>query len=423
MKKLFFGFTVLILCVALFADDKTAFSQYEQLIQSPVVADRVKAVEGLAEVENKKKATSLLLNLLSVESKSEVQDAVYKVLAGYGKDDSAVEMIIKTLQKLESGDVRAQLMKVLWSFKRTDCDDVVLKGLEDPAWEVRLTVAETFGKSRLEDRSVEFRKRAIEQLIKVLPLETDGRTQTYIHGALIELTEKDFGTSQKEWKDWWAKNKQNYGQPKEEKKEGEKDEPQVPGKIKTEVVPPWKEDKEEVGKPKPRFFGEEISKKRVFFVIDVSGSMAEQSSSGQTKLEIVKKEMKNAIDAMDESYSFNMIFYNHGYVKWKDKLQKATKEIKAEAKAAIDRQQPAGMTNIWAVLKVALEDADTKLIIFLSDGLPTAGITDTKRILEDIKKWNKYKDIQINTVGMQGADSTFLSDLASQNKGSFKMAN
>ncbi|MCX7703694.1 MAG: VWA domain-containing protein, partial [Planctomycetota bacterium] len=322
----------------------------------------------------------------------------------------------------ESGDVRAQLLKVLWGFKRDDCDDVVLKGLEDAAWEARLTVAEIFGKSRLADRSVEFRKRAIEMLMKVLPVEVDGRTRNYIHGALIELTEKDFGTDVKAWKDWWAKSKERYGQAKEEKREGE--EPREPGKIKTEVVPPWKDEKdEEEGKPKPRFFGEEISKKKVFFVIDVSGSMAEASSGGKTKLELVKKEMKSVIEAMDESYSFNMIFFNHGLVKWKDKLQKATKEVKAEAIAVIERQQPMGMTNIWASLKTALEDADTKLIVFLTDGLPTAGFTDTKRILEDVKKWNKYKDIQINTVGMQGADATFLGDLASQNKGIFRMVN
>jgi len=422
VRKVSYLLLCLVASLLLFADeaekiDKDAFSKYKRLIQSADVSQRKEAVEALANVTTKKKkVASYLISLLSVEPKDEVREAAYEVLKGCGDDDEAVEVIIKALKRLESGDVRAQLMKVLWGFKRSDADEAVLKGLADPAWEVRLTVAELIGRSKAADRSIPFRKRIIEMLIKVVVVEPDKRVRNYMRGALYELTNQDFGTDKKKWEEWWQKHKARYGIPREK----ETDEPPTKGKIRTEVVP-WEEE-ETPTKPRPRFFGEEISKKRVFFVIDVSGSMSEPASGG-TKLDVVKKEMKNAIQAMDETYKFNMLFYNHGYRMWKPSLQKATKQVKAQAVTEIDRQMPMGMTNIWAAVKKAMEDGDTKLIILLSDGLPTAGITDTNKILEDVKKWNKYRKIQINTVGMQGADFDFLRKLAEQNGGKFRQAN
>jgi len=411
----------LTISLLLFADeaekiDKDAFSKYRRLIQSADVSQRKEAVKALANVTTKrKKVASCLISLLLVEQKDEVREAAYEVLK-LCDDDDAVQVIIKALNKFESGDVRAQLMKVLWGFKRSDADEAVLRGLADPAWEVRLTVAELIGMSKAADRPLPFRKRIIEKLIKVVVVEPDKRVRNYMRGALYELTNQDFGTDKKKWEEWWEKHKARYGIPREK----ETDEPPTKGKIRTEVVP-WEEE-EAPTKPRPRFFGEEISKKRVFFVIDVSGSMSKPASDG-TKLDVVKKEMKNAIQAMDETYKFNILFYNHGFKMWKPSLQKATKQIKAEAITEIDRQMPMGMTNIWASMKKAMEDGDTNLIILLSDGLPTAGITDTNKILEDVKRWNKYRKIQINTVGMQGADFDFLRKLAEQNGGKFRQAN
>lgn len=421
MKVACYSILLLLFSVLLSADgleqvDKDALSKYRRLIQSADVSERKEAVEALRNVTTKKKkAVAYLLSLLSVEREDEVRDAAYEVLKRFGDDDDAVELIVKALNKIESADVRAQLVKVLWSFKRSDADDAVLKRLRDPAWEVRLTVAELIGRSKAADRTVVFRKRIIEEFIKAIAIEPDKRVRNYIRGALYELTNQDFGTDKKAWMRWWEKHRARYGIPrkKEEKTVGK-------GKIRTEVVP-WEEE-ETPSKPRPRFFGAEIAKKRVFFVIDVSGSMAEAASDG-TKLDVVKKEMKKAIEAMDKTYKFNMLFYNHGFRMWKQELQRATKQIKEEAKAEIDRQMPMGMTNIWASLKKAMEDGDTKLIILLSDGLPTAGITDTNKILEDVRKWNKYRKIQINTVGMQGADFDFLRKLAEQNGGVFRQAN
>ena len=171
----------------------------------------------------------------------------------------------------------------------------------------------------------------------------------------------------------------------------------------------------------PRFFGEEIKKSKVCFVIDVSGSMSEQSSGGKAKLELVRDELIKTIQAMDKRYSFNVITYSTGVAKWRDGLQKATPENKQSAIDHVKRFSPMGMTNIYAAMKMALEDPDVSLIVLLSDGLPTVGVTDTNIILNSVRKWNRYKRIQINTVGMQGCDQTFMTNLATQNKGKFKM--
>jgi hypothetical protein len=43
-------------------------------------------------------------------------------------------------------------------------------------------------------------------------------------------------------------------------------------------------------------------------------------------------------------------------------------------------------------------------------------------LLKDVRKWNKFKKIKINTVGMAGCDPNFLQKLAQQNGGSFTNA-
>jgi Mg-chelatase subunit ChlD len=80
------------------------------------------------------------------------------------------------------------------------------------------------------------------------------------------------------------------------------------------------------------------------------------------------------------------------------------------------------MTDIAGALRKASQDRDTDTIILLTDGKPTAGITDTEQLLKDVRSWNKFKKIKINTVGMAGCDPNFLQKLAQQNGGSYSNA-
>lgn len=375
--------------------------------------ERAQAVRSLVGYKKEKSAASLVLTQLSVETDDEVKNAIWEFLKSL-KSEKVRKMVVRQIFRYKDADTRAQLLIVAWSYKTEEGEKAVLKGLSDPAWEVRQTAAELIARAKEEKRSVEFQKAAISKMIKLMPVDENARSRRAMRIALWKLTGQDFGLDRKKWKKWWKKAEQIYGTPDYGKrfKKG----PGMTGVILDDEV-------QTSPKKTPRFFGEEIKKSRVIFVIDVSGSMSLKAGSGRIKLEVVREELINAIKAMDKRYKFNIIFYSTGVAKWRPSLVKATEENKKEAIEFIKGRPPAGMTNIYAALKLAMEDSEVKLIILLTDGQPTVGVTDKEKILADVRKWNKYRRIQINTIGLQGqdVDPGFLRRLAEQNKGTCKI--
>ncbi|RKY14226.1 MAG: hypothetical protein DRP82_04370 [Planctomycetota bacterium] len=394
----------------------TAFAgplaEAKRILQNGKPEERAEAVRSLIGYRKEKSAASVVLAHLAKESDDKVKEAIWEFLKTL-KDKKARKMVVRRIFKYQDADTRAQLLIVAWSYKTPEGEKAVLKGLSDEAWEVRQTAAELIAKAKDEGRSVAFQKEAILKLIKVMPSDENARSRRAMRIALWVLTGQDFGCDRKKWKKWWKKAEPIFGTPDYGKKY--KKGPGMTGVILDDNVP--------TSRKTPRFFGEEIKKGRVIFVIDVSGSMGLQAESGRTKLEVVREELINAIKAMDKHYKFNIIFYSTGVAKWRPNLQKATEENKKAAIEFIKGRPPAGMTNIHGALKLAMEDAEVKLIILLTDGQPTAGITDKEKILEDVRRWNKYRRIQINTIGLKGedVDPDFLRRLAEQNKGTCKI--
>ena len=395
---------------ALFAnpitDAKRAFKEGEP-------QNRAQAVRNLIGCGKEKAAASLVLTHLFKEQSEDVKQAIWEFLKSL-KDEKARRMVVRRIFKYEDPDTRAQLLIVAWSYKTPEGEEAVLRGLTDPGWEVRQTAAELIAKAKEEKRSIAFQKAAIAKLIKAMPVDEHARSRRAMRIALWMLTGQDFGLDRKKWKEWWKKAEPIYGTPDYGKKY--KKGPGMTGVIMDDEV-------STSPKKRPRFFGEGIKKKRVVFVIDVSGSMGLRSASGRIKLEVTREELINAIKAMDKSYKFNIIFYSTGVAKWRPSIVPATEENKKAAIEFIKARPPAGWTNIYGALKLAMDDAEAKLIILLTDGQPTVGITDKNKILEDVRRWNKYRRIQIDVVGLQGqdVDPDFLRRLAEQNGGKCKI--
>lgn len=127
--------------------------------------------------------------------------------------------------------------------------------------------------------------------------------------------------------------------------------------------------------------------KDVVFVVDTSGSM-----SGD-KMEQTKKALRYCVNSLGEKDRFNIVPFATEATQWKESLVAASGANKDAAIGFVDKMQARGGTNINDALVSALGMSRDKerpyMIIFMTDGEPTIGVTQTKSILANVKEANK----------------------------------
>jgi len=152
----------------------------------------------------------------------------------------------------------------------------------------------------------------------------------------------------------------------------------------------------------------EIVEKDFIFVLDHSGSMAGR------KVEQAKEALRYCVQNLNDGDRFNLILFNEDITSLADRLNRGeewfggerwsdstvlsdqlidVKNGREKAFAFIDGIEGRGMTNINDALLTALaEKPDPKrprIIVFLTDGRPTAGVRKPAQILENVAKVNK----------------------------------
>lgn len=124
---------------------------------------------------------------------------------------------------------------------------------------------------------------------------------------------------------------------------------------------------------------ERVIPKDVIVVIDQSGSMYGD------KWNQARDAAKYVLDNLNPEDRFNVVLFSTGVDVFGLEMQ-GLDEVN-DAKGWLDVVEPIGGTNIDSALKTALEMADRErqtVILFLTDGLPTEGVTDIKSILENV---------------------------------------
>ncbi|XP_054289756.1 inter-alpha-trypsin inhibitor heavy chain H4-like [Macrosteles quadrilineatus] len=210
-------------------------------------------------------------------------------------------------------------------------------------------------------------------------------------------------------------------------------------------------------------------RKHVIFTLDVSGSMTGR------KLQQLKEAMTQILDDLDPTDSFNIIEFSYAVTVWNlDSLSSsaviqpelhssglwwynkaelpptpspsptppspplavppypATEEYIRKAKDVVEKMTAGGGTNIHGALKTAMLVAgssfiDTSandtmanpepIVIFLTDGDPTIGITDPNKILNMVKELNMKQSAIFSLSFGDGADLSFLRRLSLSNNG------
>lgn len=132
---------------------------------------------------------------------------------------------------------------------------------------------------------------------------------------------------------------------------------------------------------------ERVLPKTVVFVLDRTGSM---QAAG--KLDQARAALRYCLSHLSPRDRFDVITFNEGADRLFPAMRAASTENVDKARAFIADVEASGGTNIGEALSSAYgllrgETGGQKMIVFLTDGLPTIGETDPNRILASVESW------------------------------------
>jgi Ca-activated chloride channel family protein len=143
-----------------------------------------------------------------------------------------------------------------------------------------------------------------------------------------------------------------------------------------------------VASPRVKPRSERTVPKQVVFVIDRTGSMKTDN-----KMEQARNALIHCLKNLNTGDRFNVISFNEGCDLLNRDMLPASPENIAKAVEFAKEIQASGGTNINEALMTGIRQfsdsaASRKMIVFLTDGLPTVGETNPERILENVRNAN-----------------------------------
>jgi len=131
-----------------------------------------------------------------------------------------------------------------------------------------------------------------------------------------------------------------------------------------------------------------VMAKDVAFLIDVSGSMQEQN-----RIASAREAVKFCLNALNRDDRFAIITFSTAVEQFADGLQPATADNVQTALDYVGKLEARGGTDLCgAVLKaldLAPEGDRPYLVVLVTDGKPTVGVTDPGRIIERVEGANR----------------------------------
>ncbi|MBX3394043.1 MAG: VWA domain-containing protein [Phycisphaerae bacterium] len=170
-----------------------------------------------------------------------------------------------------------------------------------------------------------------------------------------------------------------------------------------------------------------IQPKNICFVLDTSGSMADSNKIAQAR-----KAMQFCVTNLHPEDRFNVITFSTEIRSFRESWAIATDAERNAACQFIDRASAVGGTDINAALARALSMRPTRsetdgateawknnpyLIVFITDGEPTVGVTNLDEILANAAAANVGKSARIFSLGVGFQVNTKLLDRLSDDNG------
>ncbi len=163
----------------------------------------------------------------------------------------------------------------------------------------------------------------------------------------------------------------------------------------------------------------DVLPKDIVFVIDCSGSM-----DGE-KIEQARNALHHILGQLGDDDRFTIIGFDEQFYVFDYALQTVEADGLLEARRYLDQMSAGGSTDLESALQAGLEillgteeRAATRMVVFLTDGLPTAGVTDEAIISGAVARTNAAAGARLHVFGVGYDVNTHLLDrLAAGNGG------
>jgi Ca-activated chloride channel homolog len=170
--------------------------------------------------------------------------------------------------------------------------------------------------------------------------------------------------------------------------------------------------------PKEDWSDQEYSAKDVVFVLDTSGSMAEAG-----KMEKARSALLYGIRILRPQDRFNIVSFAGEEHLMEAGLLAADEKGRQRGEAFVKSLKPVGGTNINQSLITSLSQFTDdnrerpKMLVFMTDGLPTVGVTNVTQIIDNVRKASR-PGVRLFTFGVgYDVNTALLDKLAAENGG------
>lgn len=170
--------------------------------------------------------------------------------------------------------------------------------------------------------------------------------------------------------------------------------------------------------PKDDWTDQEYSAKDVVFVVDTSGSMAQEG-----KMEKARGALLYGVSILRPQDRFNIISFAGEEHLMEAGLIAADEKGRARGEAFVKSLKPVGGTNINQSLLASLRQfSETdrerpKMLVFMTDGLPTVDETNVTKIIDNVRNASK-RGVRLFTFGVgYDVNTALLDKLAAENGG------
>ncbi|MCB9916644.1 MAG: HEAT repeat domain-containing protein, partial [Planctomycetes bacterium] len=392
-----------LLLLDLFEDDASPLvrAALEKRLGDPIDAVRLRALELLARLGD----ADLVHRLEKIARYGDEAFVVRAigVLAGGREGDRGFIEQLYGFTRDQSALVRLGAVRALAKVPTQDALTLLHRLLDDRDRRVQLAALAAVGEKR--------QLRSLPRLIELLG-HSDGITSDEAARWLRLFTGLDHGLSAARWGAWFEREGLAFQMPTRE--EGERLEAERLAR------------RNELGELRTAsFYGLHIDSRRVCFVIDLSGSMADpatgrgSASGARTRLAVAKEELRNALRQLLDGVRFNLVAFASGARSFAPALVELSASTRTDALLEVEGWISGGGTALYEGVMTGLADPEVDTLYLLTDGEPSEGeVTAPEEIHRRVVEVCARRGVKIHAVAI-GRASSLLKALARDTGGQY----